>query len=971
MSENSSPHYFFSEAEVLQRVFIVYGNLSDNYFTPHAHWLSFECAVAAHLKHQGYRAVIFFNGTEKLECFDQESADIRREKFKKTEWEQQKEKLSKRRGTAEKPGEDKPQSSSMFTLMKRHNPEPQEDGNPAAGEQQTPENEEKKAAPDDLRFSEKAERVPEYLDEIMRNQSVKTALIFCNCASLFDGHREEGKSVSAREIANRMSRWYSLPAENQNIAVMLFDIPRIVTLRDTMRSQQMWNFLFERAFNDDTPTDAVLYVGGPKLDEIKYLLREKLPGYVNSKALRKINPAYSRQALENAAQLLVQQNHGSLKSLLLFISQHPENPAEALMEQYGGAQENALERIREMEGWEAVYEGVSRIINSDRTIRGNISAKSALPLAKDTNLRMAYDQDMGASSANLSMLLCGSPGTGKTTAVKYIASAFKQAGLLPSDQVFKVTRADLVGRYIGETAQKTRAWIERAMGAVLFVDEAYSLYREGHDGGEGSRDFGIEAIDTLLPAMTDLRGRISIIFAGYPKDMKYFLTANAGLPRRLDGNIITIQDYKPDVLERIFLRYIAQMNQISKEDSIPEDIAFFISGPLGASTSGAMEPLAFIEKDRADRAGNTLSPVSVFFDNWYADRDKESFGNAGAAEELARHVTESAQRRTGIENGNISIEQCDFGEEYQKFFINRKPSLKELDAQLQDIVGMENVKEELHNIVSYLQTTRMRESVNHNPDLAAEPGHYLFVGNPGTGKTLIAEKLGMALCSMGMIQRYKPVRKTGLDLMNTVTLSGGIRRLKEEIESYNRGVLVIDEAHQLSDPATVGAGSTVIKCLLDPMIEHKKEFCVIFCCYPQYLKRFLQVEEGLSRRISRIFNFKNYEPEEICEIFKLKARKLGYDVESEGVLEAVLQAFQEMQASHLLENGASAEKMLKEIEVSMGIRLLDSDFSQSTGLDSAQEKEIQSRLFTVERQDVEAAADRMITILSEKNGGVS
>lgn len=955
MSETRSPHFFFSEAEILQRVFIVYGNLSDYYITPSNCWLSFDRAVASHLKHMGYEVVIAFNGTEYLECFDPNSAAIRRQKIK-TQRETNEDKTKEKRDAS-------PENKDGRTVggpMSRLNMRPRKTSDISKSEEDS--------AP--LRFADNAEHVPEYLDQVMRNKSSKTALVFCNCTSLFDGHREDGKSVNTRELANRMSRWYGLPAENENIAVMLFDIPRIVTLHDTMRSQQMWNFLFERAFNGDSPTDAVIHIGGPNLDEIRYLLTDNIPAYVSHNLLRKINPTYTRQGLESAAQLMIQHNHGSLKSLQLFIKQHPTDAVDVLMRRYGASKENALEKIQKTEGWEAVYEAVSRIVNTDKMTRDDFRA-SVLPQYNDTNLRMAHEQEVSSSSANLSMILCGNPGTGKTTVVRYIASVFKQAGLLPSDQVFKVTRDDLVGSHIGETALKTKSRIEEAMGAVLFVDEAYSLYREGHDGGDGHRDFGIEAIDTLLEAISDRRGRISIIFAGYPKDMKYFLTANPGLPRRFDGNIITIQDYRPDLLERIFLRSIHQMNLTSQEDSIPENISFVISDQLGASSSGNLEPKAFIEKDIEDRKKKKLSPISVFFDNWYADRDKESFGNAGAAEELARHVMETAQQRMGIEDGEIPIEQCDFGEEFQKFFINRKPSIEDLQKQLDDIVGMQEVKEALSKVVSYLQTARMRETFCNNPDLLAEPGHYLFVGNPGTGKTMISEKLGMALCSMGMIQRYKPVRRTGLDLINTVTMSGGIRRLKEEIEGYNRGVLVIDEAHQLSDPASSGAGSIVIKCLLDPMIEHRKEFSVVFCCYPKQMERLLQMEEGLRRRISSVFIFQDYTPEEIRRIFVIKAQKAGY-ILSDEVIEAVETAFVAMHdypGGSLLENGASAEKMMKEIEVSMGIRL-QAEFSSLNGIsDPVPNHELQLRLFTVERSDVEDAAVRMISALSTKNGG--
>ncbi|WP_227935894.1 stage V sporulation protein K [Alkalihalobacillus deserti] len=137
-------------------------------------------------------------------------------------------------------------------------------------------------------------------------------------------------------------------------------------------------------------------------------------------------------------------------------------------------------------------------------------------------------EEMGlkASKQVLHMIFKGNPGTGKTTVARIIASFLHEMGILAKGQFMEVERADLVGEYIGHTAQKTREVLKKASGGVLFIDEAYSLAR----GGE--KDFGKEAIDTLVKAMEDHQHDFVLILAGYSNEMEYFLSLNPGLPSR-------------------------------------------------------------------------------------------------------------------------------------------------------------------------------------------------------------------------------------------------------------------------------------------------------------------------------------------------------------------------------------------------------------------------------------------------------
>ena len=149
----------------------------------------------------------------------------------------------------------------------------------------------------------------------------------------------------------------------------------------------------------------------------------------------------------------------------------------------------------------------------------------------------------GLKTASLSMhmIFTGNPGTGKTTIARLVAKYLKAIGALKGGQLVEVSRGDLVGRYTGHTAPLTNSVIQSALGGVLFIDEAYSLYRGEQDS------FGLEAIDTLVKGMEDHRDELVVILAGYTKEMETFLTANSGLASRFP-NKIEFPDYTADEL---------------------------------------------------------------------------------------------------------------------------------------------------------------------------------------------------------------------------------------------------------------------------------------------------------------------------------------------------------------------------------------------------------------------------------------
>jgi probable Rubsico expression protein CbbX len=191
---------------------------------------------------------------------------------------------------------------------------------------------------------------------------------------------------------------------------------------------------------------------------------------------------------------------------------------------------------------------ISKILNLlDEELVGLAPVKTRIREIAALLLIDKLRRNLGITSANpgLHMSFTGSPGTGKTTVGLKMADILYQLGYIKKGHLLTVTRDDLVGQYIGHTAPKTKEVLKKAMGGVLFIDEAYYLYKPDNE-----RDYGSEAIEILLQVMENQRDELVVILAGYKEPMDKFYESNPGLSSRI-ANHIDFPDYTVDELLKI------------------------------------------------------------------------------------------------------------------------------------------------------------------------------------------------------------------------------------------------------------------------------------------------------------------------------------------------------------------------------------------------------------------------------------
>ncbi|MFG3550954.1 right-handed parallel beta-helix repeat-containing protein [Streptomyces sp. NPDC047725] len=435
------------------------------------------------------------------------------------------------------------------------------------------------------------------------------------------------------------------------------------------------------------------------------------------------------------------------------------------------------------------------------------------------------------------LIFAGAPGTGKTTVARLYGSILAELGSLRSGHLVEVSRADLVAQVVGGTAIKTTETFNRALGGVLFVDEAYTLASDGKNSGA---DFGREAVDTLVKLMEDHRDDVVVIAAGYTDEMESFLAVNPGLASRF-ARTVEFANYTVDELVTI----VETLCERHRYD-------------LSADTRDALAA-HFGEMHRGPNFGNGRVARQVFEEMV----DRQAFRLAGLMEAAEHDLTVLLPEDVG-EAAAAAAKAAATG-------VRATSPLEELEA----MIGLDSVKYEVTDMINLLSASRQREAAGL--PYSRINRHLVFAGPPGTGKTTVARLYGKLLRSLEVLPRGQIVEVARADLVGRYV--GHTAQLTKEVfQKALGGVLFIDEAYTLAPPDSPSDfGREAIDTLLKLMEDHREEVVVIVAGYTNEMNRFLASNPGLSSRFSRHIEFPDYSSEELVTIVRQHAALCGFE----------------------------------------------------------------------------------------------
>lgn len=440
-------------------------------------------------------------------------------------------------------------------------------------------------------------------------------------------------------------------------------------------------------------------------------------------------------------------------------------------------------------------------------------------------------KEMGlvAENPKVHIVLTGNPGTGKTTVARILGKLFHAMQLLPSDKVIETSGLDMTAGYVGQTKDKVNELCDKAMGGVLFIDEAYLL--SGQEGSTNS--FGSEAVGTLLKRMEDDRGKFVVIAAGYQNEMQDFLRMNPGLDSRFEHKI-HIEDYSSEELFEILLLQMKKNQFVFNNTDNAKDVA----------RNAIQELCKNKQKDFANARAvrNLFDTIKLRMDSRIANLSADSL----------------------TKESLTTICVCDIPHDESKTL-----SVEDVFAELNELIGMEKVKKAVGELYATIKINIELEKIGQNPKKPEI--HIALTGNPGTGKTTIARIFGKLFSAIGMLSRDKVIE---CDRSKIVAKYVGhtAQNMQRLCDDATGGILFIDEVYTL---ATDDFGREATDTLMKRMEDDRGKFVVVVAGYENKMNEWMATNEGLSSRFTHRIHIDDYNSSELYELFCLYAKKEG------------------------------------------------------------------------------------------------